>query len=57
MPAANIFCNCVISGILEFRGYVNPPRGRAGGWWSFFGVGCYLLLAVFKEETRRKKLG
>ena len=31
-------------------------RGRVGGWWSFSGVGCSLLVVVLKEETKGKKL-
>jgi hypothetical protein len=32
------------------------PIGRVGGCWSFREVGCSLLVAMLKEETKKKKL-
>jgi hypothetical protein len=48
---------------LEFwelsKGHINAraPIGRVGGWWLFREVGCSLLVAMVKEDTKGKKLG
>lgn len=31
-----------------------PPIGGVDGCWSFRGIGCSLLVVMFKETTRKK---
>jgi hypothetical protein len=47
----------MMSGILGILQKLRVPRGRVNGCWSFRKVGCGLLVAMVKEETKRKKLG
>lgn len=35
---------------------LGPLRGRVDNCWLFRGLGCGLLAAVLKEETKGKKL-
>jgi hypothetical protein len=41
-----------------FGGYINArvPIGGISGCWSFKGIGCGLLVAMLKEETKRKEI-
>ena len=54
LPAADSFCDCVTLEIWE-HSRARALMSMGGGWWSFKEVGCSLLVAVLKEETKGKE--
>jgi hypothetical protein len=60
LSAVDHICNCVMFGILGTFQRVHECWsqlvGDGGGCWFFRDIGCGLLVAVVKEETKGKKL-